>query len=117
MTNYIKVDKQARVLAGRVLQEIRKKQKLTQREVNEKLGFKATSTYSGWELGTNQVPTHMLEAVADALNQDPAVLIPTLMRHYEPVLARYMQRPVHPQGKETNEHVNVSIHSRKLELS
>lgn len=51
------------------LEELRRKHKLTQKELSSRLGI-ARTTYSGYELGTSEPDNETLEKIADFFNVD-----------------------------------------------
>lgn len=63
----MKMNQEAREIIGRMIKEARKKKKLTQRELGEKLGKKEV-TVRMWELGKNVPNPYVLEQLSDLLD-------------------------------------------------
>src|SRR5271166_6650665 len=76
--------------AGRWLKEQRIKQKLTQRELAERVGVEYYTFVSQLEVGRGRIPPDRYERWATALHISPSSFVKQLMRYYDPETYRLL---------------------------
>jgi transcriptional regulator with XRE-family HTH domain len=76
--------------AGKWLKSLRESQKLSQRELAQKVGVDYYTFISQLEVGRGRIPPDRYEAWAAALGVPAAEFVKELMRYYDPVTYRLL---------------------------
>ena len=76
--------KEQRVALGLWLKALREDEKLSQRELADRLSLDYYTFISQLENGRGKIPSHRYAEWAVALGQEPRDFVKTLLRYYEP---------------------------------
>ena len=82
--------KEQRAALGLWLKELREQQKLSQRELADRLSLDYYTFISQLENGRGRIPVHRYAEWAEALGQDKRLFVRTLLSYYEPTTSQIL---------------------------